>query len=47
MLSRNPLKSGQGFNKTKMVWAKRIYNISRNPLKSGQGFNRDFYINYL
>ena len=36
-LSRNPLKSGQGFNKNKNKTNKR--SVSRNPLKSGQGFN--------
>ena len=40
-LSRNPLKSGQGFNEIKNSIKKAVDSMSRNPLKSGQGFNID------
>ena len=36
--SRNPLKSGQGFNEYKMT-LEEAERLCRNPLKSGQGFN--------
>ena len=36
--SRNPLKSGQGFNLNTVALVK-LDAYSRNPLKSGQGFN--------
>ena len=36
-LSRNPLKSGQGFNPKELLT--KAKSRCRNPLKSGQGFN--------
>ena len=39
LVCRNPLKSGQGFNRRKNEKITFWGPESRNPLKSGQGFN--------